>query len=105
MDAFERVEIEHPIHEAILVGITDDKPTQFFQEVENNDGFFQVLVGCSLREGDDELAEDVFEVLQRTVRLCPFAIPDHKAFESNGTSLSLACLYLVIALRCLLRIL
>lgn len=82
MDAFGSVELEHPIHEAILVGITDDQPPKFFEEVENNDGFFQVLAGCSHRGGDDELAEDVFEILQKAMRLCPFAKPDHETFEA-----------------------
>lgn len=82
MDAFESVELEHPIHEAILVGITDDQPSEFFEEVENNDGFFQVLAGCSLRGGDDELAEDVFEIMRRATRVCPFATPDHETFQA-----------------------
>lgn len=80
-DAFKSVELAHPIHEAILVLITDDKDSGFLQEIENNDGFFQVVAGCSLRGGDDELAEDVFEILQKAMRLCPFARLDHEAFE------------------------
>lgn len=80
VDAFEAVELEHPIHEAILVLITDDKEPDFFEEVENNDGFFQVLAGCSHRGSDDELAEDVFEILRRATMLCPFATPDHESF-------------------------
>jgi hypothetical protein len=81
-DAFEGVELAHPIHEAILVLITDDKDSGFLEEVENNDGFFQVMAGCSLRGGDDELAEDVFEILLKAMRLCPFATPDHETFEA-----------------------
>ena len=57
LDAFGSIELEHSIHEAILVAITDDQPPQFFEEVENNDGFFQVLAGCSHRGGDDELVD------------------------------------------------
>ena len=37
---------------------TDDQKADFFQEVENNDGFFQVIAGCALRGTDDELAEE-----------------------------------------------
>lgn len=82
LDAFEGVELENPIHEAILVGITDDQEPEFFEEIENNDGFFQVMAGCSLRGTDDELAEDVFEILQRAMHLCPFATPDHETLQA-----------------------
>lgn len=81
LEAFETVELKHPIHEAILVGITDDRPPDFFEEVETNDSFFQVMAGCTLRGGDDELAEDVFEILLKAMRLCPFAPPDRESFE------------------------
>jgi hypothetical protein len=82
LDAFEATELEHPIHEAILVGITVDMGGEFFEEVENNDGFFQVLAGCPHQGSDNELAENIFDVLQRTVRLCPFAALDHDKFEA-----------------------
>ena len=82
LDAFEEAALQHPIHEAILVGITDEKGAEYFQEVENDDGFFQVLAGCSFKGSDEELAEDVFCILQRAVRLCPFATPDHSTFET-----------------------
>ena len=80
-DAFQSVELDHPIHEAILVLITDDKEPGYFEEVENRDFFFQVIAGCRLRGSDDALAEDVLEILHRTVRTCPFATPDHDKFE------------------------
>ena len=82
MDAFENVSLEHPIHEAILVLVTDDDQPEFFQKIENKDGFFQVLAGCSLRGTDDELAEDTFEILRRATILCPFATPDREQFEA-----------------------
>lgn len=82
LDAFEATALDHPIHEAILVGITDDKGPEFFEEVENNDGFFQVLSGCRQRDTDSELTEDVLEILHRAVRTCPFATPDHDKFEA-----------------------
>jgi hypothetical protein len=80
--ALETVRLEHPLHETILVGITDDRPPQFFEEIENKDGLFQVLAGCSLRGGDDELVADVFEILRNTIRFCPFSSQDHQAFET-----------------------
>ena len=82
LDAFEATALDHPIHEAILVGITDNMGPEFFEEVENNDGFFQVLPGCRQRDSDSELTEDVLEILHRAVRTCPFATPDHDKFEA-----------------------
>ncbi|QDV16060.1 hypothetical protein Pan153_06810 [Gimesia panareensis] len=82
LDAFQTVKLEYPVHEAILVGITDDKPPQFFEEIETSDGFFQVFAGCSLRGGDQELVADVFEILRNATRLCPFAAPDHETLEA-----------------------
>ena len=82
LDSFEATALECPIHEAILVGITDDKSPEFFEEVDNNDGFFQVLAGCSQCGTDDELTENVFNILRRAVRHCPFATPDHLTLEA-----------------------
>jgi len=82
LEAFQAVKLEHPIHESILVIITDDRPAQYFEEIENSDGYFQVLAGCTLRGGDEELVADVFEILRNTTRLCPFATPDQAAFEA-----------------------
>lgn len=82
IDAFEDIVLEHPIHEAILVGITDGQPAEFFEQVENNDGFFQVLAGCSVSSDDDELAENLFAILRKAMRACPFATPDYQAFEA-----------------------
>lgn len=82
LDAFESVEMTDPIHEAILVGITDDQPSSFFDEVENNDGFFQVLAGVEFSGSDDQLTEAVFEILQKASKACPFSRPDREAFDS-----------------------
>lgn len=87
LDAFDAIELQHPIHEAILVGITDEKEPEFMEEVNNNDGFFQVLAGCSLRGSDAQLTEDVFAILLRAVRLCPFTTPDHATLEELFTRL------------------
>lgn len=87
LDAFDATELENPIHKAILVGITDDKGPEFFEEVENDDGLFQVLAGCSDCGSDDELMKEVFVILQRAVRRCPFAAPDHQRFEMLFTRL------------------
>lgn len=82
LDGFEATALEHPIYEAILVGITDDKGHEVFEEVKNDDGYFQVLAGCCGCGTDEQLAEDLFDILLRAVRQCPFARPDHEKFES-----------------------
>jgi hypothetical protein len=81
LDAFRQAELQHPIHEAILVSVTDVKEPGFVQEIENDDGFFQVIIGCRTSRSDDELVRVVFEILLQAVRLCPFSTPDHEMFE------------------------
>lgn len=80
--AFESVEMIDPIHEAILVGVTDDQPAGFFQEVKNNEGFFQVLAGVRFTGADDELTEDVFDILRKASAACPFSHPDRETFDA-----------------------
>jgi hypothetical protein len=81
LDAFEQVEMVNPIHQAILVGITDDKGEEFFQEVENDEGFFQVQAGCTFSKNDDRLVQSVYEILQRASKACPFSVPDREQFD------------------------
>jgi hypothetical protein len=81
LDAFEHVEMVNPIHQAILVGITDEKGDEFFQEVDNDEGFFQVQAGCTYLKNDDALVQSVYEILQRSTRACPFSVPDREQFD------------------------
>jgi hypothetical protein len=81
LNAFEQVEMVNPIHHAILVGVTDDRGDQFFEEVENDEGFFQVHAGCTFSKNDDALVQSVYEILQRAAKACPFSIPDREQFE------------------------
>lgn len=76
LDEFGEIEFEHPIYQAVLVGVTDEKPDGFLQEIENSDGFFQVLAGCAFHESDDVMTSALFEVLRRATDLCPFADND-----------------------------
>ncbi len=79
--AFSEVELVHSIHKAILVGITDEHGADFFQEVPNGDGYFQVLAGCEMKTSDAELAECVFGILRRAAKACPFAKIDDEAVQ------------------------
>ncbi len=73
--------LTNPIHEAILVGITDDKAGDFFEEVPNSDGYFQVLAGCELKSSDEELIAEVFTILHRAATACPFSSVDREKIE------------------------
>lgn len=82
LNEFELVEMTDPIHEAILIGITDDQPSGFFEEVPNNDGFFQIMAGVEFSGSEVELNESVFEILRKAAMACPFSRPDRAAFDS-----------------------
>src|SRR5262245_11149979 len=73
--------MENPIHEAILVGVTDNRPFGSFEEVPNDDGFFQVIAGCNL-DSDQEMAKQLFQILLTAVERCPFSDPDRQAFDA-----------------------
>src|SRR5690349_14890904 len=82
----EAVPIQYPIHEAVLVGITDNRDDMFFEEVPNHDGFFQVLTGFDASvdltsQNDANLKKMVFDKLRQAVIACPFSRPDREAFE------------------------
>lgn len=89
---FEKVELVDPIHEAILVGITDDKTDDYFEEVSNRDGFFQIMAGCGVIGSDEELTVRVFQILQKAATACPFSKPDklsiQHVFDSHSDSFS-----------------
>ena len=82
--AFAAVELRHPIHEAILVGITDEHGKDYYQEVPNADGYFQALVGFDPTiglgaENDRRLEIALFEQLSRVILACPFATTDRES--------------------------
>jgi hypothetical protein len=78
---FEKTELIDPIHNAILVGLTDDRDPAYFEETPNNKGNFQVLLGCPRAANDEELKQAVFERIKRVVMACPFSAPDKASFE------------------------
>lgn len=82
LEEFARAELENPMHQAILVGITADKGPEFFQEVLNSDGFFQVLAGVQIPASDSSLLNDVFAILRRAAQTCPFSNPDHQTIQT-----------------------
>src|SRR6266446_6616957 len=81
VEVFATTELVNPIHQAILVGITDDKGPEFFEEVPNKDGFFQVLAGVRMKHSDVDLVKVVFDTLRRAAKACPFSKPDHETIQ------------------------
>lgn len=80
LESFAQVVLENPIHEAILVGISDDLPPGYIEEVPNADGFFQVLAGVDGAACDDALRTQVIAALKAAIAVCPFSQPDKDAF-------------------------
>lgn len=79
--AFAKVELANPIHRALLVGITDEKGTDYFEEIPNDDSYFQVLAGCAMKNSDLELSQQIFNILRKAASLCPFSIVDHESIQ------------------------
>lgn len=79
-EAFSQVEMTDPIHEAILIGLTDAVPAGHFEVIPNRDGFFQVLAGVKGSVVDDELKLALFNIVERAVQTCPFSKPDKERF-------------------------
>jgi hypothetical protein len=80
IDAFSQLEISNPIHEAILIGLTDAKAADHFEVIQNRDGYFQILAGMRSDAEDDELKVLLFNIIERAVQLCPFSTPDKNKF-------------------------
>ena len=82
--AFESVNLQHPIHDAILIVIAQELPATHFEEKPNSDGYFQVFVGwpdsCDTSQaGDAENVHWLFDRVRSVVAACPFADSDRAA--------------------------
>lgn len=83
---FTSVILEHPIHEGILVGLTDDRKDSDWEEIPNRDGFFQVLAGFDSTipldgSADSALIRSVLQKPSAAVFACPFSIPDRRSMS------------------------
>jgi hypothetical protein len=65
------VELKDPSLKAILIGMTDDMDEDEFEEIENKEGFCQVLIGCNYNGDEEILLRDVFYRIMRTVEDAP----------------------------------
>lgn len=62
-EALAGLALKHPIHEAILVAVTDTKPDGFFEIVDTKDEYFQVMAGCAPTLGSAASEDEFFEAL------------------------------------------
>ena len=79
--AFSTVELVNPIHEAILIGLTDAKPSGYLEVIPNRDGFFQVIVGMTFPLSDIESKASLVSILEQVIQACPFSKPDKDRFQ------------------------
>lgn len=79
LNALWAVELQHPVFDAILIGVTDEHARGWYEEVPNSDGFFQVMAGCAPYTTDESLIDDVFQIIRSALILCPLAVPDRQA--------------------------
>jgi hypothetical protein len=87
--AFESLNIDHPDYVAVLLGVTDDERSDYFEVVPNTDHFFQVVVGCPPDITEQRLGEHLIKTLLRVVRECPLSAADRQRCEvlfSNYTA-------------------
>ncbi len=78
--AFATVGMINPIHAALLIGLTNDRPPGDFAIVPNREGFFQVLAGVDPLSTDAQLHGAVLAIIRKTVVACPFSDPDREQF-------------------------
>ena len=87
IDAFDSVDLRNPIHDALLVGVSNSLPADRCDVVPNDDSFFQLQIGwptnCDLSpDGDDANVELLVAILRRAAAECPFSEPDAVTIRS-----------------------
>ena len=65
-----------PIHEAILIGLTDATPAGSVDIIPNRDGYFQVIAGLPAGGSDEDRLVQVVAAMKQAVAACPFSDPD-----------------------------
>lgn len=79
--AFEAKVLNNPIHEAILIGVSDSMNIEEVRIIPNKDGFFQAICGFGeqtsfLPENDRSLELMLVERIQHVVEKCPLTNTD-----------------------------
>ena len=87
IDAFAAVDLRNPIHDQLLVGVTNTLPPDCCDVVPNNDSCFQLLAGWPSDSdlspnGDAANLATLVSILRRAASECPFSEPDAAAIRS-----------------------
>jgi hypothetical protein len=75
------IEMVNPIHEAMLIGMSDEQPAGSFEVVSNHDGFFQVLAGVEWPATGEQLKTSMEAIICEAIYRCPFSQPDRSQFS------------------------
>ena len=83
--AFEQQTLTSPIHETLVVGLTDGMPANSIREIPNSEGVFQVMCGLGSWTGQQEdltLERKMFGAVKRAIESAPFTAVDRAALTS-----------------------
>ncbi|WP_157632221.1 hypothetical protein [Variovorax sp. CF313] len=75
-DDFSNIKLTNPIYDSILIGVTDSQSVDYFEEIKNREGYFQILAGMSGDFSDEKAKELIFEIVKKSIQACPFSRPD-----------------------------
>jgi hypothetical protein len=78
---FAQIIMVNPIHDAILIGLIDARPADYFEIVPNRDGFFQTIGGIDPAETGHRLKVAIFKIIAKSIEACPFSNPDRAQFS------------------------
>ncbi|HBH54514.1 MAG TPA: hypothetical protein DDY91_21740 [Planctomycetaceae bacterium] len=76
IDEFDALNLVVPGYEALLFDVTDDMGPDELELVENNDSYFQVLIGCDGQGTEEQLTQHVLAMLRRVIRMCQLSPKD-----------------------------
>ncbi|PHM29580.1 hypothetical protein [Xenorhabdus budapestensis] len=84
IEELEKVDMECPIGDSVLIMASDEDNIQPYElvEIPNKDALFQYTVGIEKYRSDDELRKDLFLILKLVIEKVPFANPDHEQYGS-----------------------
>lgn len=80
-EEFAAKQLLNPIHEAILLSVTDSMKNEEIEVVPNREGFLQIICGFGAQStfspaNDRELEVRLFQKIRSAIELCPFSKPD-----------------------------
>ena len=87
IDAFAAIELHDPIHDHLLVGVSNSLPPERCDVIPSDDSCFQLLAGWPpdsdlSPDGDAVNLRTLLSILRRAASECPFSDPDAAAIRS-----------------------